>query len=386
MALVLAPVGARAQWRSQLDLGSLVQRDVTSEALTAPVYVSGFTTYTGRVGSIGASGFYSDGAVRTRREQRLSAAYQTPRRAGLGVELTTLSSSVRVPGEGVADRLGVSIAPSYRLQHFVGELRLTTSSFGSGLDIPGAGEIAALASYEWGPLSLRLSRRGVAYRETVVRQEDTVIVVAGFPYHTTTERFDRPSRGYRDAEATLDVRIARAIVSLRVGSRDAARSSSSEHWQSIGAAVPLTRASRLVAELTNAPSVPEQRLGRHSFARLGLQLIPFARSERSAGSGSRTKESADQENVEVLVTPMRRSIRLNNVAATRVELTGDLTDWQPVSLEREGKANWRFDGEIAPGAHHVMIRVDGGVWRVPRSLPTVASEFGQSVGLLVVER
>jgi hypothetical protein len=38
---------------------------------------------------------------------------------------------------------------------------------------------------------------------------------------------------------------------------------------------------------------------------------------------------------------------------------------------------------IEPGVHHLLVRVDGGEWRTPPTLPTVRHEFG-TVGVLFV--
>jgi hypothetical protein len=77
--------------------------------------------------------------------------------------------------------------------------------------------------------------------------------------------------------------------------------------------------------------------------------------------------------------------RLTIVApgARTVELAGDFSDWQPISLEaREGF--WMLDLALPPGVHRLNVRIDGGRWMVPRGATQQTDEFGGTVGLLVV--
>ncbi|HEX7018645.1 MAG TPA: glycogen-binding domain-containing protein [Gemmatimonadaceae bacterium] len=76
-------------------------------------------------------------------------------------------------------------------------------------------------------------------------------------------------------------------------------------------------------------------------------------------------------------------IDVRAAGARGVELMADFTDWEPVSLERAGDV-WRLSRAIEAGPHRVVIRVDGGEWRVPANLPRVSDELGLEVGLITV--
>ncbi|HEY0994671.1 MAG TPA: glycogen-binding domain-containing protein, partial [Gemmatimonadaceae bacterium] len=69
--------------------------------------------------------------------------------------------------------------------------------------------------------------------------------------------------------------------------------------------------------------------------------------------------------------------------ATRVEVMGSFTGWEPASLARRGDG-WELALAAAPGAHRVVVRVDGGTWRAPLNLPAAGDDFGGTVGLLTV--
>jgi len=71
------------------------------------------------------------------------------------------------------------------------------------------------------------------------------------------------------------------------------------------------------------------------------------------------------------------------IAAT-VELAGDFTDWQPVSLRRVGEVMWEGALRIPSGVHRVNVRVDGGRWTAPAGTTRVTDEFGSEVGMVAV--
>ncbi|HVM43213.1 MAG TPA: glycogen-binding domain-containing protein, partial [Gemmatimonadales bacterium] len=72
------------------------------------------------------------------------------------------------------------------------------------------------------------------------------------------------------------------------------------------------------------------------------------------------------------------------VGATRVEVMGDFTGWQPVALEPDGGGRYRYALDVGTGLYRFNVRLDGGSWGVPEGIAAVADEFGGSVGLLAV--
>ena len=76
-------------------------------------------------------------------------------------------------------------------------------------------------------------------------------------------------------------------------------------------------------------------------------------------------------------------VRVHAAGARRVEIMGDLTGWSPVVLERRGD-QWEARLTTTPGAHHVVVRIDGGAWAPPANLPRIDDELGGTVGLLVI--
>ena len=71
-------------------------------------------------------------------------------------------------------------------------------------------------------------------------------------------------------------------------------------------------------------------------------------------------------------------------SASRLEITGDFTNWDPVPLTLGADGTWTVTLRIPPGIHEMNLRVDGGDWTVPPGLERKSDEFGGAVGLLMV--
>lgn len=71
-------------------------------------------------------------------------------------------------------------------------------------------------------------------------------------------------------------------------------------------------------------------------------------------------------------------------SATRVQLLGDFTLWDPVEMARDGDT-WEVELDIPVGTHHFGYLVDG-EWYVPDDAPDVVpDEWGRSTATLVIE-
>jgi len=71
-------------------------------------------------------------------------------------------------------------------------------------------------------------------------------------------------------------------------------------------------------------------------------------------------------------------------AATTVEVSGDFTDWEPLSLSSRAPGEWAADLPLRPGTYRFNVRVNGGDWTVPAGVTAVMDEFGGRVALLTV--
>jgi hypothetical protein len=131
------------------------------------------------------------------------------------------------------------------------------------------------------------------------------------------------------------------------------------------------------------------------YMALGLRLAPrppgeSARREHEALGGIADAPMQREVNAlapRLVVTTDGDGVGLFRVlarGADRVELTGDVSDWQPLSLTHDGGDWWSARVPLVRGTHQVALRLDAGAWVVPSGLLPVDDEFGGTAGLLVV--
>lgn len=72
--------------------------------------------------------------------------------------------------------------------------------------------------------------------------------------------------------------------------------------------------------------------------------------------------------------------------AGSVELMGDATAWTIASMSKGKDNRWHAILNVTTGSHRLSVRSDGGEWIAPPGLPLGNSDFGNAVGLLVVEQ
>ncbi|PYP16860.1 MAG: hypothetical protein DMD54_08970 [Gemmatimonadetes bacterium] len=70
--------------------------------------------------------------------------------------------------------------------------------------------------------------------------------------------------------------------------------------------------------------------------------------------------------------------------ATLVEIAGDFTDWQPVSMARTAGGSWEVVLPMAKGVHQINLRIDGGPWTVPGGTTRHVGDYGDEVGTFIV--
>jgi hypothetical protein len=77
-------------------------------------------------------------------------------------------------------------------------------------------------------------------------------------------------------------------------------------------------------------------------------------------------------------------LRFSVPGASRVDLVGDWTAWQPVPLERMPDGRWALRVRLTTGVHRFNLVVDGTRWIVPDGVAAVNDGFGGKTSLLVV--
>jgi len=129
-------------------------------------------------------------------------------------------------------------------------------------------------------------------------------------------------------------------------------------------------------------------LGAGSYASDLLQALPkgrylsaairFSRGRPSVWAGSsagRTLYAHDRGEAD---------LRFSVAGASRVDLVGDWTGWQPVPMQRAPDGRWFLRVSLAPGVHRFNLLVNGERWIVPEGVASVDDGFGGKISLLVV--
>lgn len=114
---------------------------------------------------------------------------------------------------------------------------------------------------------------------------------------------------------------------------------------------------------------------------LGIEFSPVAHASRSPYAVVRLEARRFSA---VSLHDGRVAIHLACRDARVIELRGDLTDWQPVAMQRIGGGWWELVLAAEPGVHSVQIRLDGGSWEVPPGLPASAAENQGLAGTIVI--
>ena len=196
-------------------------------------------------------------------------------------------------------------------------------------------------------------------------------------------RFER--RGtHVDAIASLGWRAGRVELNVTAGARDGGRLTGDSRWGSIAATYHLTDWLQIIGEAGGEPEIVAQRLPEGKFGLLALRVSPW-RAPTSASAVAASPLMPTRDFVLGEREPSGATLRIVVPEARRVELRGDFTEWEPVTLRRGADGRWQFPLALEPGVYRVSIRVDGGEWQAPPGVPTIADDDGTLVGLIVVK-
>lgn len=192
------------------------------------------------------------------------------------------------------------------------------------------------------------------------------------------------ARRIGDAEARLGWSAGRLALDGAVGARFVAGGVAARAaWGGMGAALAVGPHASLVLGGGVRPTPLASRLLRERYVSAGVRVSPmrfFARPPLPVGVVRAAASSFDLR----AVGGGRYVVRVRVPGARVVELSGDFTGWRPVALTRVGRDGWELVLPLAPGTHHLNIRVDGDAWVAPPGASTVADDFNGTVGVVVV--
>ena len=231
------------------------------------------------------------------------------------------------------------------------------------------------------------------------------------PYGTLSAVFT-PSRlgdtiKYTDAEGTLSVFQNRVGIDFNAGFRSGSSlpivGGDSKAWGSASASYWITSGLAIIASAGTYPVNFGEGFPGGRFVSAGVRIGRMPGRVRSsdhrqretagplpAGVSSPPTESAVSASAEAFRVTRDRTGRTRFTftapAASRVEIAGDFSNWDPVPLSRNSDGSWSTALALSPGIYEMNIRIDGGPWISPPGFQVKNDEFGQAVGLLIVPR
>lgn len=188
---------------------------------------------------------------------------------------------------------------------------------------------------------------------------------------------------YTDGELHAERPIGRAGIRFTGGQRFGGEAHGTPRWLFGVAEIPIRR--RFGIALAGGTRPERVDLGQSGgrFAQLALRL-DFSGAPRIEPVDP--PDPLPATHAVVPLAPGRYQLLLHLPGARRVELKGDVTDWNVVSLHRSTRGDdvWETQFEKPSGIYHINIRVDGGDWIVPHGLVTVPDRFGGTVAVLIL--
>src|SRR5690606_2592065 len=196
----------------------------------------------------------------------------------------------------------------------------------------------------------------------------------------------RPEDGYsgRYTDGELDAlyRLGPAALRVTAGQRFGGETHGTRQWVFGEADIPVWHRFGIVLAGGGRPERADFAQPGGRFAQLGLRMD--IRSARKEPEPVRPPDARPAAPAVVPIEPDVYLVRLHVPGARRVELKGDITDWDVVALRRSAQDPdvWEATFHKPAGVYHVNIRVDGGEWAVPPGLVAVPDRFGGSAGVL----
>jgi len=188
-------------------------------------------------------------------------------------------------------------------------------------------------------------------------------------------------RNWRDAQLGLHWSAGRVALQGLIGTRFSLTNTPNETWGQAQASIALAPSLAVIAAGGVHPSSAAYGIARSRFMELGVRISPSALRRPRLAVGVRPTVSAFEiESAE----NGRKTVRIRIPQARSVELSGDFTNWTPISLKRGDADQWETTLAISQGMHRLAIRIDGEAWTTPPGIAAVQDEFQGTVGVILV--
>ena len=157
----------------------------------------------------------------------------------------------------------------------------------------------------------------------------------------------------------------------------------SRRWASASAVVWFAHDMAMVVGGGRQPANPARGLPARNYANLGVMLAAWPAITAGGVPIEARASEIRRFDVDPAGTSLER-IQVRIAGVQSVEIMGDFTDWQPITMVQRGRDVWEALLPIGSGVHQLNVRVDGGKWLPPPGTPTMRDGFSGEVGVLVV--
>jgi hypothetical protein len=160
--------------------------------------------------------------------------------------------------------------------------------------------------------------------------------------------------------------------------------SDSKQWASGTFTMWLAPRAAFVVGGGTQPSNPARGIPARTFGTIGMMFasawptkssVPVSEMNLARVAFFEAKPSA--EGMQKIVVRVAR--------VESVDVMGDFSDWNPLTMVRRGRDLWELTVPLSPGRHQINIRTDGGKWVAPPGLPKMNDMFSGEVGVLIVK-
>jgi hypothetical protein len=202
---------------------------------------------------------------------------------------------------------------------------------------------------------------------------------------------------WTDLEAFARWNLAGFTMDAASGARVLSNGAGSGVYAELSVSTALNDRFDLVAAAGRYPTDPVRGsiAGRYASLSLRASLVNSNRARyiRPATAPPLASGTDDAPVTAMFIQPVssgRFELAITAPGASRVEIMGDFTDWEPVVLapsdsSRARGGRWTLTWEMSRGVPRVNVRIDGGPWLVPAGTTPAPDDFGGKVGLFVVE-
>lgn len=196
---------------------------------------------------------------------------------------------------------------------------------------------------------------------------------------------------YTDMQASSHVRTGRVTFDGSLGARVWSRGGGHGVYGEASGAVALSPWLSVIVSGGRYPTDPTRGSVSGRYFAVALRMAPLPRRASLAVPvvpAVQTRSTAlDPPTTAIELRSCRCagvSLAIHAPGATRVEVAGDFTNWEPVALLQEDGDMWTTALGLSRGTYRFNVRIDGGDWIVPAGVTGVSDEYGGTVGLLHV--